>query len=65
MAITRQIHKAAALCTTDMSSAQLDMVSETALDQLAQLEKLRADEYIVATGARGRQFYATSNGYSA
>jgi len=48
-----------------MSSAQLDMVSETALDQLAQLEKLRADEYIVATGARGRQFYATSNGYSA
>jgi methylenetetrahydrofolate dehydrogenase (NADP+)/methenyltetrahydrofolate cyclohydrolase/formyltetrahydrofolate synthetase len=32
---------------------------------LGRLEKLRTDEYIIAFGPNGRQFFATPNGYSA
>lgn len=32
---------------------------------LGRLEKLGTDEYIVALGPKGRQFFATPNGYSA
>jgi hypothetical protein len=39
-----------------------EAVVSTALDRL---EKLGTDEYIIAFGPNGRQFFATPNGYSA
>lgn len=32
---------------------------------LQRLEKLGTDQYIIAFGLNGRQFFATSNGYAA
>lgn len=32
---------------------------------LGRLEKPKTDEYIIAFGPNGRQFFATPNGYSA